>query len=344
MASINKGTPRSPYRVRWRDADGAERSRCFRTRAEAKVFRAQVEAGEEGRKPTRDGSTMRDWADRWLASRIDLRPSTRRAYRGSLDAWGDLLDRPPVALTPDVIQAAVEGMIGEYAPTTLHRHMRTLSQVCDYAWERGRMAENPTRKVRLPRRRERDMTPLAPSQVDSLVATARRTGSSEAGERNAHLIRTLATTGLRISEALALDWGDVDTEQRRLHVRKGKTAAARRAVPYPSSLAAWFAQGGDGPVWVGVRDGRRLTYTGFRREWVAIVEAWGEVEGLTIHDLRHTCASWLIDAGLDPVKVSRWLGHANPRVTLQVYAHMMPDGLDDAANAIEEIMTSEAAQ
>ena len=58
---------------------------------------------------------------------------------------------------------------------------------------------------------------------------------------------------------------------------------------------------------------------------------------LGFHDLRHTFASHLIRAGVDPVRASRQLGHARPSITLDIYAHEFEHarGLDDVRDSID---------
>jgi integrase len=72
--------------------------------------------------------------------------------------------------------------------------------------------------------------------------------------------------------------------------------------------------------------------------WVPAVKA-AQARGLTksprIHDLRHTHASWLIQDGVSLFTISRRLGHASTRTTEQVYGHLMPQALQDAADAVE---------
>ncbi len=60
---------------------------------------------------------------------------------------------------------------------------------------------------------------------------------------------------------------------------------------------------------------------------------------VTFHALRHSHASTLIEAGLDVVTISRRLGHENPSVTLAIYSHMFKDSGDEAAAAIDAVMS-----
>jgi integrase len=64
---------------------------------------------------------------------------------------------------------------------------------------------------------------------------------------------------------------------------------------------------------------------------------WTRGAEVGFHDLRHTFASHLIRAGVDPVRASRQLGHARPIITLDIYAHEFDQarGLDDVRNSID---------
>jgi integrase len=76
-------------------------------------------------------------------------------------------------------------------------------------------------------------------------------------------------------------------------------------------------------------------------QWSDQMAAIG-MSGVTLHSLRHTHASMLIAAGVDVVAVSRRLGHASPRITLQTYAHMIAGGDDKAAQIVGAAFGSKA--
>lgn len=145
--------------------------------------------------------------------------------------------------------------------------------------------------------------------------------------------------GLRVCELLGLTWEDVDLKEKVLRVRfqtdrKGrrqplKTDAARREVILIEQLgselrrrrlASRFSQDDDlvFPTSAGRTVGHRnLTGRGLQK---ACVRAG--LLAVTFHALRHTFASLLIGQGHDPVFISRQLGHANPAITLRMYAHL----------------------
>jgi integrase len=164
------------------------------------------------------------------------------------------------------------------------------------------------------------------------------------------MVATALYTGARISELLGLVWEDIDFEQGEVHVRaqlsrahRGappqrvatKTPASVRDVPLVPQLASLladhrhrsrFAKDSD---WVfatanGTPHGHRnVTRRGLQRAARRARIEDGAGPALRYHDLRHSFASHLIlDLGLDVAQTSRFLGHASPTITLNVYTHL----------------------
>jgi integrase len=155
------------------------------------------------------------------------------------------------------------------------------------------------------------------------------------------LFELLAFTGLRIGEALGLTWADVDFDAGLLFVHrqlsryrehaKLKTEAGRRQIVLAPAMvrllrARWLASPDKGPDDFVFTNGagRPLDYRKVGEAFrVAVRRAGVRGDGrLSLHSLRHGYASLLIAEGLDVVFVSRQLGHADPGVTLSVYAHL----------------------
>ena len=61
-----------------------------------------------------------------------------------------------------------------------------------------------------------------------------------------------------------------------------------------------------------------------------------QIDGLTFHDLRHTCASLMIAAGANPLEVAAQLGHKDARLVLQRYGHLYPGEMDRYADRLDE--------
>ena len=154
-------------------------------------------------------------------------------------------------------------------------------------------------------------------------------------------MQLLDGTGLRISEALALEWADVDLGRRKLHVQRRlyeghigppKSRYGKRGVPLPSSLARelWAAQAASTSALVFPdRDGGHADARNVRRRvWDKAAVAAGVPEA-GFHDLRHTYGSRLFAAGWNMLAISRMLGHHSASFTLRTYVSCLSDDLPD---------------
>lgn len=157
------------------------------------------------------------------------------------------------------------------------------------------------------------------------------------GKRNRAILETLYSTGIRVSELVGLDVEDIDFEARVVRVLgKGSieriVPIGRKAVKavrtYREALYGNSARTPDiwkGPLFLN-KNGGRLT----ERSVARLLEQAARAAGLTVpvspHDLRHTFATHLLDAGLDLRMVQELLGHKNLSTT-QKYTHVSIDRL-----------------
>ncbi len=169
-------------------------------------------------------------------------------------------------------------------------------------------------------------------------------------------------TGMRLGEVLALKWGRVDIEGKRLAVEEAleetnqglrfkapKSRAGRRTLTLPdilvqalreyrrqqleTRLRLGLGKLPDDALLFSNLEGGPLRPTTASQRWSRCAEALG-MPDVTFHALRHTHASQLIHAGVDIVTISRRLGHAKPDITLRVYSHMFTQDDSRAAAAI----------
>jgi integrase len=166
------------------------------------------------------------------------------------------------------------------------------------------------------------------------------------------LVLVLGYCGLRFGEAAALRVGDVDVEARRIRVRRSATYVRKtgllegptknhmaRTVPVPMFLTRLLAteigdRNSNSLVFESARGGY-LTLGQARYTFTKAVTAVGAVDGLRLHDLRHTCASLAISAGANVKVVQKLLGHKTAVLTLDRYGHLFPDDLDAVAAAFD---------
>jgi integrase len=184
-----------------------------------------------------------------------------------------------------------------------------------------------------------------------------------AGHRHFPALWVAAMTGVRRSEPLGLRWSDLDVDRARLsinrglvavgyelHESRGKTDHSRRCIDLDPTtinvLTAWrnwqraerHAIGDPTPEWVftdtagGVVHPDKLTQT-FDR-----IVARTDLPPVRLHDLRHTQATLLIDAGVPVKVVSERLGHGSATFTIETYQHVLPSMQTRAVDVISTLL------
>jgi integrase len=353
----------STGRQRWQRAKGE-------TKAAAKAERAQLLARmHKGERVERSTLTVSEVARLWLERAAGPQgrwaESTRERYdrfvRLYIDASPDPTARPIGTyklreLTVDRVAAWSLANEGTLAPATARMTLMVLNQVCRLAVRRGWLASNPVGKL------ERgEKPPRRPKEVAILHGDLLARLLAHAGPRRP-LFEFLAYTGLRIGEALGVTWADVDYEncvicvhrqltRRRVHGPL-KTPAGKREVVLAPAITKllrerWLASPFKAPHHLVFCNpaGRGLDRRDVGEDFRATLkraQIAAPGKRLTLHSLRHGYASLLIGNGLNVVFVSRQLGHANPNITLGVYAHLfaLRDHAQAAREALEESFTA----
>jgi len=239
-------------------------------------------------------------------------------------------------LTVDIVADWSAANERHLARTTASLALLTLRQVCRFAVRRGWMSVNPVGLLEPSEKPRWRPGHVAVLEGDDLARVLDHAGAYRP------LFELLAYTGLRIGEALGLVWADVGFDAATLHVHRQltrwrehgplKTEAGRREVELAPAMVRllrdeWLASPFKGPddfVFTALTGrGRDYRHVGHNFR-VAVRRSGVRADGrLSLHSLRHGYASLLIGTGLDVVYVSRQLGHANPNVTLGVYAHVI---------------------
>ena len=240
----------------------------------------------------------------------------------------------PVDINRYIAQRKAEGV----SPATVNRDLALLSAAINLAnrdWEW--CLPNPVagRKLREPEGRIRW---ISRSEAAAMVQAAR--GIPRAPYL-ADFIVTALNTGCRAGELLGLEWRRVDLQEGLIHLEAHHTKAAkRRSVPLNQtarrailSRARYRAEHCPASPWVFCRkNGQRL-------EWLhrsfRLACARAGIEDFRIHDLRHTCAAWLVTAGVPLPEVRDLLGHASITMT-ERYAHLAPDNVRAAVSRLDE--------
>lgn len=229
------------------------------------------------------------------------------------------------------------------APATYYRRFTLLRRFFRWLSSRARMPD-PFLELDAPGKPVQAADWLTAAEFARLLVGAETPARRIPGlaERDRLVLLALVATGLRRSELIALDWGDLELDgpHPSLLVRSGKGGRPRRQPLAPAltgELAALRASGaaaGGDPVFRGLRGGRLqpTILAGIIRR---ASERAGIEKRVTAHTLRHTAATWLRQATGDTRLVAEYLGHADLS-TVHRYAHVASEELDAAAAAIAE--------
>jgi integrase len=330
------------YRARYLDPSGRERSKTFDTKRKADQFLARVEVDKSVGSwvdPTRGRVTVDEWATRWLATVVHLKPKTRAGYESILEAHvRPKLGTVPIARVDTVaVREFVSNLTGQgLGAGTVRNSYNVLRSICATAVEAGAIKVSPCRGVKLPRPDRDEMVFLDAPQVDRLDRVL--------GEPAGTLVVFAAFTGLRAGEIGALRVGRVDLLRGTVDVVEsyaevhgalvlGATKTyERRTVRMPRFLCDRL---GEHLAREGLTKLSDLVFTDsargplrhsnfYRRTFKPAVIAAGLPEGLRFHDLRHTCAALLIAQGAHPKAMMERFGHSSVTVTLDRYGHLFP--------------------
>lgn len=314
-----------------------------------------------------DDLSVSAWGARWLTEReaSGHYRSTRRDRR----AWKKYVDGAAIGelslrhVEPEHVRRWLADLRGRSGQTQGNA-LALLRGALRAAVDAGELRADPTAGVRIPRgARAQSGESWTWLRADEIVRVLERCSTA----RQRAVVTTAIFTGLRAGELWALTWDAIDVGRRVVRVVHGVTEDRRlgppksgrpREIPLlaPVALAieAWRASEENarrshlGLVWP-ARDGGPHG-SGFQAEWQPLAARAELGRRVRFHDLRHTCASHLIQGTWAPSIVARplrleevqlWLGHST-RVMTERYAHLAPDSLSSTAVAYDWPTTPES--
>jgi integrase/recombinase XerC len=287
------------------------------------------------------GGSVADYLDH-LAKERDVSPNTVRAYTRDLGEFVAFLGRfyGGAAWTwQGVDRIAMRGFLGHLSKRGLGKRSmaRTLSAVRSfykYLHRNEIVDTNPARSVGAPRLDKYLPGYLDRAQIDLLFQAAelRASDGKFVDVRNLAVLELFYSTGMRLSELQGLSRSDLDMVSQQVKVRgKGRkeriipvgdhaALALRRYEQVRDDLLEAIGPKADRiAVFVG-RSGRRIGVRAIQKTVTAFLEQIDEDAGLSVHSLRHSFATHLLDAGADLRAVQELLGHASISTT-QIYTH-----------------------
>jgi len=330
---------------------GRQRKRHARTYEEAKRIKRESETDRDrGELQERSVITFRAYLDQWVEryrgqGRRGFRETTREEYRRLIGAYAHpyfparlkLIDVSTYTLARFVDWLADEEAQGKaLGDRTIANATIPLRAALATAKREGLIRHNPAQGLTLPPRKQLDGDEIKVFTPEELVTVIEL-----APERHRLLIELLAATGLRISEAIALQRLHVQLEDepevcvRRALVRgriePPKTKHGRREVRLPDSLAAKLrahlaAQRDQDSTAILFPNeiGGPLDPTNLRPRVLKPLVRQAGAPWAGFHTFRHTFASMHLRRGTNLLQLSRALGHHSPAFTLTRYTHLLP--------------------
>jgi integrase/recombinase XerD len=247
--------------------------------------------------------------------------ATRRAYRVDVEEFCSWLDERNTALDSVDVRTLVDyvAFLGskrrgraKLAPATIARKLAAIRAFLRHSLGAARV---PDAKLAPRRTRRLPEAPAVPAIDRELAALE---GEGPLALRNRALVELVYSAGLRSSEAVGLDLGDVDFEQELVHVRHGK-GDKDRVIPLGEEASHWVARylrDARPQLARGANDALFLSATGRRLDTSTLRRLAPHP-----HRLRHAFATHLLEGGADLRTIQELLGHSSLSTT-QMYSHV----------------------
>lgn len=304
--------------------------------------------------------------DEWLSSYMpNIEETTRIGYRTKIRCYinpaiGDILIQ---SLRAEHVQAMINDMIAKgLSPKNIRDTFNNINAAMKKAVKLRLVPYNPCEGVSLPKRKRYKANVYSSNMMHSLLEEARGT--------DMYLpLLILLTVGLRRGELLALRWEDIDFQKNILKVRRNMVKGENGFViksPKTEAGIRDICLGDDvmkelelakkeynremltyGPGYQNLgfvirqHDGSPLKPDSMTRKWARFLESKG-LPRIRLHDLRHSNATALIQAGVNPRVVQQRLGHSDVNTTLSTYTHVLPEMDGDAAAKLDSIVLRRA--
>jgi integrase/recombinase XerC len=262
---------------------------------------------------------------------------TVKSYREDLTALSQYMTEAqgghcpePGALTVLDLRGYV-GALHEagYAKTTIARRLASMRSFFRFGQREGWVKTNPAKPLRNPRQGRTLPHFLSTEDIGRLLCAPQN--DQPMGLRDRAILETMYSAGLRVSEVVGLQQGDLDLEAGILRIRgKGRRERLSPVGSYAArAIRNWLAvrrlhpkqpAGAESPVFVN-KFGRRLTTRSVARMLEKHLKLTGLDRRTSPHSLRHSFATHLLDRGADIRSVQELLGHKS-LVTTQIYTHV----------------------
>ena len=354
-----------------RDPVTGKRERKFKdftgTRRDAvNLMNQLISEANAGRTVSSSKMKVSEWVNHWLDNYlVNIEETTLVGYRTKIDnqiipAVGEIRLG---ALTTDHIQMMINGMLErELSPKTIREAYNILNASLKAAQRQRLIPYNPCEGVSLPKLKKFKGEVYDVDEIQHVLAVAHGT--------DMYIPILLAVSvGLRRGEMLALRWEHIDFDKGIIHIRENLVRGAEEDIikapkseagirdihvgqdvlaalkeakkQYSHDLMAFGADFNNAGYVIHQKDGSPMKPDSMTRKWRRFLTA-NDLRDIRLHDLRHSNATAMIAAGVNPKVVQERLGHADVSVTLNTYTHVLPQMDEEAAQKVDELLFKNA--
>jgi integrase len=341
--------PNGKYLARISTTEGGKRkreSKTFDLRNDAEWWLSQ--AKRHGQAP--EDIRVADYMERWLNGKRKVAPSTLAQYANHVrlhivpvlggHRLVDLRRRHVESFIDGRLRYVSAGTGRPLSSATVGKLLVTLRSALEEAVPRD-IPDNPAAKVEAPKVPRRQVRVVGADEARAILDAVTGTWVEP-------IARFLFGSSLRISEALSINQGDIDWDAATVRIRQSKTHLRRLPVTDDAMTALRLAlvdaprRGKAEPVFFGPRANRqgqrdRLTRHSVSHALPRLL-AGASIEALSAHGLRHAYATVALEAGVPIEAIAEQMGHRNPTMTRNRYAHVTPNLQRAALRIVEEAM------
>lgn len=294
------------------------------------------------------GSFRTRWIDHIKANKAGC---THLTYKHALSHFSELDQRPLEKITGSMIQGVLDSM----PPSRMKQQSFDMCrQMLRAAIKWKSLVLNPMASLDRPSHGKPVISPFETVEVTKILKECKTS-------RYYAAIRLAFAVGLRGGELWGLHWADLRgnelTVQRQacevngsLEIKTPKTASGIRKILLPDSVVnaiadhrkAMLKEGNAGSAWMFPQKNGKTTRRSLfgANVWKPLLDLCG-IDHRGFHHARHTAATMLLNSGAVPLPVvSKMLGHASPRITLETYSHCMTADLERHRNAFDGIIAA----
>ncbi len=306
---------------------------------------------------------LAEYLETWFERKKEgVRPSTADKYRYAMKKLkGKLGGIPLDQLIPYHIQDTYKELKDELSQNTVVIIANVLEMAMKKAEDEKLLKESPCRSTEKPARENKEMNYLTPEEVGRFLDQVNGEWPYEC------LYKLAIATGLRRCELMGLKWDDVKMNEgeirvvRQLSIEDGwnfefrelKTEASKRRIAISEDTIEVLKkhrqkqlkrklQAQEWPndeLVLTTEKGEHLKPSFWKKHLKKRLNQ-AECKEVSMHELRHTCATLLLSEGVQPKIVQEILGHSSISTTLDVYAHVIPGQQEESAEKIGKIINS----